>query len=160
MNHVHLSPNQDPHVGIICFWSITLHLSPPRAVVRPTSLLRRQKKAVNSAILTVPQAQHPTYRTSHAVAPAPHHDQAVPTHADKEPSVATLSRKPSSGKPQRLCFSESHLGTDQWLFLQMLPRDASWSLFSCASSRRLVAQDETSNRHQRWSDYLTRKGEC
>ena len=36
----------------------------------------------------------------------------------------------------------------------------SFNLFSWALSRRLVTQDETSNRHQCWSDYLTRKGEC
>ena len=33
-------------------------------------------------------------------------------------------------------------------------------IISWALSRRLVAQDETSNRHQCWSDFLTQEGEC
>ena len=54
--------------------------------------------------------QHPTHRASHALAQTPH-VQAAPltTHVS-----STCPRLPT--RSHRLCFSDSHLRTDSWLF--------------------------------------------
>ena len=133
---MHFFPNQNPQIGVLRSWtnaprvsslhspSITPLLS-TCTIVGPTAFLRRHKKSVNSALLIVCcTSSSPAFRASRALAPSPRRDQAAPptihtrSHLldtpNNEPSIATWFPKPSTGKPQLFCFSDSHLRPVWW----------------------------------------------
>ena len=97
-------------------------------MVGPTILLRREKQAVNSALLMVRcssnSASNDRFNFLITITDQPHEshlpDPPPLLLPNNEASVATWSRKPSTGMSQLLCFSGCHLRTDKWLFLQLL----------------------------------------
>ena len=101
MNSVQISPNQDPQVGVLCFWANARHFTSSQTInysflstctiPRPIAFLRRHKNAVSSTLFMVcctsQRSVHPVHRR--AEPPTSHTRAHVPETPNREPSVAT-----------------------------------------------------------------------
>ena len=146
MNSMQFFQNQTPQISALRSWTNAPLFCLPQSINDPfvvkmhhygtDSFSEETQESRQKQIFLwygAPQALHPPLRTPGASAPSPRRDPAAPLTIHtrtmcpmlptKKPPVATWFWKPSTGMPQKLCFSEYHLRTFRWL------------LFNCPSSR-------------------------
>ena len=140
MNSVQNLPNQEPRVGILCFWDNAPRFSSPQT--NNSFLVDMHHRGTDTRKLSTrlfrwcaaPPPLHPVSHTSHAshllgLIELHHRPTARTTCVfvpNNEPSVATCFQKPSTGIPQLLCFSDSHALCHMALLLPLTLHSEGW----------------------------------